>query len=157
MNGVSVPFVALAASGNELYAGGDFGWAGEGPARNIAKWDGSRWSALGSGVNGGVFALVVAGNELFATGGFDTAGGKVSHRVAHAYLDLPILSVVRSGSNVTFSWPSSFRGFVLQQNSSVTNDSTWSNPDFVFTTNGATISATVGLTSSDRFFRLSRN
>ena len=46
---------------------------------HIAKWDGSSWSALGSGVNDGIHALAAdkAGN-LYAGGHFTAAGGKTS-------------------------------------------------------------------------------
>ena len=47
--GTSVGVYALAVSGTNLYAGGDFTTAGGSAATNIAKWDGSSWSALGSG------------------------------------------------------------------------------------------------------------
>ena len=40
---------ALAVSGTNLYAGGCFTTAGGVPANNIAKWNGSAWSALGRG------------------------------------------------------------------------------------------------------------
>ena len=42
---------ALAVSGTNLYAGGDFTTAGGVSANYIAKWDGSAWSALGSGMS----------------------------------------------------------------------------------------------------------
>ena len=42
---------ALAVSGTNLYAGGYFTTAGGVTANYIAKWDGSAWSALGSGMN----------------------------------------------------------------------------------------------------------
>ena len=48
---------ALAVDGaGNLYAGGDFTAAGGVAASNIAKWDGSAWSALGSrhGMDGSV-------------------------------------------------------------------------------------------------------
>src|SRR6266436_3774410 len=51
----------LAVSGNDLYAGGYFVTAGGVSANRIAKWDGSSWSALGSGMNGTVNALAVLG------------------------------------------------------------------------------------------------
>ncbi|SPE58146.1 exported hypothetical protein [Verrucomicrobia bacterium] len=57
---------ALAVSGTNLYAGGSFSTAGGVPATNIAKWDGSAWSALGSGLNGYVEALAVSGTDLYA-------------------------------------------------------------------------------------------
>ena len=40
-----------------LYAGGAFTMAGGGAANGLAQWDGSSWSALGSGMNGQVGAL----------------------------------------------------------------------------------------------------
>jgi hypothetical protein len=43
MNG---PIYALASDGTNVYAGGDFTVAGGVPARGIAVWDGSSWSAL---------------------------------------------------------------------------------------------------------------
>jgi hypothetical protein len=42
--------LALAVSGSDLYAGGEFTTAGGISAANIAKWNGSSWSALGSGM-----------------------------------------------------------------------------------------------------------
>ena len=45
--------LALAVSANgDLYAGGQFNMAGGVSASRIAKWNGSAWSALGSGVLG---------------------------------------------------------------------------------------------------------
>ncbi len=44
---------ALAVSGSSLYAGGYFNTAGAVAANLIAKWDGSAWSPLGSGISGG--------------------------------------------------------------------------------------------------------
>ena len=40
---------ALAVSGSTLYAGGYFTTAGGNAANYIAQWNGSSWSALGSG------------------------------------------------------------------------------------------------------------
>src|SRR5712664_631901 len=59
---------ALSFSGHELYAGGYLTSAGDVPVRNIAKWDGTNWSALGSGVNGYVFAIATLGPEVFVGG-----------------------------------------------------------------------------------------
>ena len=66
-----------------LYAGGDFATAGGVAANHIAKWDGSAWSALGSGMNGIVHALAMddAGN-LYAGGDFAIAGGVAANHIA---------------------------------------------------------------------------
>ena len=66
---------ALVVSGTNLYAGGYFTTAGGVTANFIAKWDGSSWSALGSGMNYWVSALAVSGTNLYAGGLFTTAGG----------------------------------------------------------------------------------
>jgi hypothetical protein len=67
--------------GPALYVGGDFVSAGGVPARNVARWDGERWSALGSGLGGDHFfvqALAVyddgRGPALYAGGYFPNSG-----------------------------------------------------------------------------------
>src|SRR5947207_1829757 len=74
---------AIAISGSDVYAGGYFTTAGGVPANYIAKWNGSSWSALGSGVgNGsdrGVFAMAVSGSDVYVGGGFTTAGVNASN------------------------------------------------------------------------------
>src|SRR5437899_9743848 len=51
-------------SGSNLYAGGEFTTAGGSAVNYIAKWNGSSWSALGSGMSSTVFALAVSGSEI---------------------------------------------------------------------------------------------
>ncbi len=46
-------------AGPGLYAGGGFTTAGGAPASHIAKWDGTTWATLGSGMNGIVYAFAV--------------------------------------------------------------------------------------------------
>jgi hypothetical protein len=73
-------------SGPALYAGGQFTAVGGVLASRIAKWDGSSWSALGSGVDTFVRALAVfddgSGPALYAGGDFFTAGGVPASRIA---------------------------------------------------------------------------
>ena len=72
--------------GPDLYVGGGFSWAGGIQASRIARWNGSSWSTLGSGLAGDVNALVVhddgSGPALYAGGWFRSAGGVSAHRVA---------------------------------------------------------------------------
>jgi hypothetical protein len=73
---------ALAVNGTELYAGGGFTTAGGVGVNYIAKWNGTSWSALGSGMNVAPLALAVIGTDLYAGGNFTTAGGKPSGSIA---------------------------------------------------------------------------
>jgi hypothetical protein len=77
---------ALAVSGSDLYAGGFFTTAGGTAANNIAKWNGTSWSPLGSGIAGTtypyVYALAVSGSNLYVGGAFTTAGGTSANYIA---------------------------------------------------------------------------
>jgi hypothetical protein len=76
----SIYALALMPNG-DLIAGGTFTSAGGVSANGIARWDGSSWSALGTGMTGGVVytmvkALAVLPNgDLVAGGSFSSAGG----------------------------------------------------------------------------------
>ncbi len=49
----------------------------------IAKWNGSAWTALGTGMNSAVSELAVDGSgNLYAGGSFTTAGGVAANRIA---------------------------------------------------------------------------
>ncbi len=65
--------------GPALFVGGRFNLAGGVPARNIAKWDGNAWRALGAGIDGYVLSLAEyddgSGPALYAGGLFTSAGG----------------------------------------------------------------------------------
>jgi len=70
-----------------VYAGGSFSMMGEATANNIAKWDGTSWSALGSGLKDPYWAEVHsfvfdAKENLYAGGMFSTAGDMPSNNIA---------------------------------------------------------------------------
>jgi hypothetical protein len=69
---------AMTLAGDDLVVGGDFDSAGTGVASNIARWNGSQWSALGDGLNGTVKALVTADDGTIYAGGEFTASGDQS-------------------------------------------------------------------------------
>jgi hypothetical protein len=77
----SVSAIAADGRGN-VYVGGTFTLVGSVPANHIAKWDGSAWSAVGSGMDSGVTALAVSGTNLYAGGDFTTADGMPVNYVA---------------------------------------------------------------------------
>ena len=73
-------------TGRALYVAGDFDTVGGVSAASIAKWDGTHWSAVGSGISGAVRALTVfddgSGEALFAGGEFQSAGGGAANFIA---------------------------------------------------------------------------
>jgi hypothetical protein len=75
-----------------------------------------------------------------------------------AYLPaLPTLSVLRSGENVTVSWPAvDTAGFGLEQGSPLTGPAGWVMHSAAVTDNGASRSVTLPATNSGRLFRLRR-
>ena len=82
----SVFALAVAANG-DVFAGGDFTRAGGGDANRVARWNGSGWSSLGTGLANGtnaqVNALAVAANgDVYAGGFFNQAGGVLANGVA---------------------------------------------------------------------------
>lgn len=77
------PVQTIALSGGQLFVGGNFTTAGAVSAKNIARWDGSAWSALGTGANSNVYALHAATNgDLLVAGAFTNAGGVTASRIA---------------------------------------------------------------------------
>jgi hypothetical protein len=78
---------ALTPMGESLIAGGLFSLAGDSLASKIARWDGARWTRLGSGIGGlidplYVGALSVYRGDLVAGGSFTTAGGSEASGIA---------------------------------------------------------------------------
>jgi hypothetical protein len=67
---------AIYADGSDLYVGGQFTNIGGVPgATGIARWDGSAWHALDTGLDGSPSSIVRVGSWLYAGGSFLNAGG----------------------------------------------------------------------------------
>jgi len=76
--------LTLDSSGN-LYIGGSFtDWDGIANADNIAQYNGTTWSALGTGMNGGVQRIRVhPDNKVYVTGDFTTGNGVTLNYVGY--------------------------------------------------------------------------
>lgn len=71
----------------KLIVGGYFSQAGQVPAKNIAQWDGSSWSALGAGIDTvgfleGPCTFAPYGGDLIVGGDFERAGGLTVNHIA---------------------------------------------------------------------------
>ena len=97
----SGPVYALALSGTTLYAGGGFTNAGGTSANYLARWNGSAWTALGSGANAAVKALSVSGSNLYAGGNFSIVGGRVSGYASRATIPATTIMLASSGNPAT--------------------------------------------------------
>lgn len=73
---------AIAPSGEDVYVAGTFQTVGDIAANNIAKWNGSQWSPLGSGVDGFVDTMAVSGSDVYVGGRITAAGGLPVNRIA---------------------------------------------------------------------------
>ena len=68
--------------GGDLYVGGSFLQAGGVWVTNIARWNGSTWSALGGGVSGVVSAIAARNGVVYAGGNFATVSGLTVNGIA---------------------------------------------------------------------------
>ncbi len=76
-SGITGSVLALAFNSGNLYAGGEFSYAGEVEAANIAKWNvaTSAWSSMGIGMDRVVYALACdSSGNLYAGGNFSVIG-----------------------------------------------------------------------------------
>ncbi len=75
---------SIAVSGSDIYVTGGFTAVGGVSASRIAKWNGSTWSALGSGLpgNSNIIKLAKFGQDIVAIGDFTVAGGSPADRIA---------------------------------------------------------------------------
>lgn len=77
------PVYALAVYNNNLVIGGNFDAVGGVSAANIASWNGTKWSAFGSGTGGlDVHSFATFGNDLVAGGVFTSMNGVNTNHVA---------------------------------------------------------------------------
>ena len=77
--------LAVLTVGTDVYIGGGFSTVGGVPAPNIAKWNGTTWSRLGTGISisgGQVYALAMVGTNLYAGGSFTRIGTSASSSTA---------------------------------------------------------------------------
>ena len=128
---------ALAHDGTSLYAGGSFSMAGGAPASRIARWDGSNWSSLGSGMNGTVEALLIVGTDLYAGGMFSLAGGAAANRIARwdgenwsslgSGMGGTVRALVYDGTNLYAGGQFGTAGGVAANNVAMWNGTTWTN------------------------------
>lgn len=105
----TVRAAATDGSGN-LYVGGDFTAVGGVSANRVARWNGSGWAALGTGMDGTVYSLAVVSGEVYAGGVFTNAGGIAANRVAKwdgngwlalgAGMNSTVYALVGAGTNV---------------------------------------------------------
>lgn len=75
LGGVNDDVYAIALNGSDVYVGGLFTFADAYSKNRIATWNGSSWSALGSGIDGTVYAIAASGSDLYVGGFFSSAGG----------------------------------------------------------------------------------
>lgn len=88
-NGMSniVPFFtsyvnAVGIYNSELYAGGSFSYADGVTVNNIARWNGTNWIPMDSGVNGTVNDILEYNGELYVVGNFNSVGGIPANNIA---------------------------------------------------------------------------
>lgn len=93
-NATAAGIFEMAAHGTDVYCGGQWSLFFDGggilPAKGVVKWDGTAWSALGTGIEEGPFGLPAsveamafdAEGNLYVGGQFAKAGGLAARNVA---------------------------------------------------------------------------
>ena len=126
----------MAVSGTKLYVGGSFTNAGGVAANNVAVWNGSNWSAPGTGVDGDVYALAVSGTNLYVGGDFLHAGAVTANNIAlwngtswsalGTGVDGQVFALAVSGTNLYVAGFLLHAGPVAVNNVAAWNGSNWS-------------------------------
>lgn len=95
----------LVAVGTNVYAGGPFNLADDLIVNHVARWDGSAWSALGSGVSNflagssQISAMGVRGSDVFFGGPITLAGLKPAFNFArwNDQIDFDVMPIIQLG------------------------------------------------------------
>jgi hypothetical protein len=93
INGIAATARTLAGDGANLYAGGgSLSWMGQTNANMIARFDGTNWYPLGTGISGssvisgpigtGILTIALTNNYVYAGGYFTNAGGVSATNIA---------------------------------------------------------------------------
>ena len=100
-SGLNGQVYAIVESGDFIYVGGDFSFAGGVSARRIARWNKvtETWSALGDGVDGVVRSLLIQGDDLYVAGDFNAASGAGASKIAKWDITTETWSALGSGVN----------------------------------------------------------
>ncbi|MBX3379917.1 MAG: hypothetical protein KF805_07465 [Phycisphaeraceae bacterium] len=78
-----VAYALMRLPNGDILAGGDFTISGVPLAKNIARWNGTEWLPLGTGMNGSVSSLtLLTDGSVLAAGRFTTAGGVTTGPIA---------------------------------------------------------------------------
>ena len=114
--GLDATVYTVITNGTDVYAGGVFSGVGAGGTpvtglNNIAKWNGIAWSALESGLNGGVLSILFSGNVY--AGGFFTNVGSGGTPVAGLSRIARLGDVVLSVEFLDFAATPSVKGNLL--------------------------------------------
>ncbi|MGH7451039.1 MAG: tandem-95 repeat protein, partial [bacterium] len=129
----------ITVDGNAIYAGGVFETIDGVYVNHIAKWTGSRWQALGSGVfiyghpigplYGGVHAIAVRGSDVYVGGNISGAGASSATGIARwngsdwyklgEGISGPVWTIAIEGNNL-------YAGTILGGNVAKWNGASWS-------------------------------
>jgi len=77
--------ICVCVVGGTIYVGGQFSLkdtAGTEISKNIARWNGASWEAVGGGIDGRVNTMTAFNGDLIAGGAFAKAGGVTATNVA---------------------------------------------------------------------------
>ncbi len=143
-SGVNDEVYAIACNGTNVFIGGRFITATQQNSSTlstvgIARWDGTAWNALGTGVNGFVYALAMVGTNLYAGGIFTIGGGVNATNLARwdganwfsvgggvqAIFYPPVRALVTDGTNLYVGGSFSMAGGVTANSVARWDGSSW--------------------------------